>query len=63
MELNLSLDRATFRQLAVLMAMQGLLASGTYYYTALDPKQTAEYAVGFADALLEAMTTGEGEGK
>jgi hypothetical protein len=60
MELNLSLDRATFRQLAVLMAMQGLLASGNLLLLNR-PKQTAEYAVGFADALLEAMTVEEGK--
>jgi hypothetical protein len=55
MELDLSLNRATFRQLAVLMAMQGMLAHGAHLTDAtLD--EVAGDAVRYADALLEAMT-------
>ena len=53
METNLVLDPGTFRQLAVLMAMQGMLAnpgSPRAY------KDVAFHAVRFADALLEEMT-------
>jgi hypothetical protein len=54
-----NMDRAEFRQQAVLLAMQGLLAGGGAEDS---PDEIAEAAVDYADALLEAMTVDEKEG-
>lgn len=53
---NLVIDQGTFRQLAVLLAMQGLLTNARGYSNT-KPDQIAATAVAYADALLRIMTT------
>lgn len=54
METSLVIDSGTFRQLAMIAAMQGLLAGKMAHDW--EPNDVAARAVQMADALLEANT-------
>jgi hypothetical protein len=55
------MDRAEFRQRAMIAAMQGLLANTAYTNQKLSLSDVSKYAVACADALLEANTIDETE--
>lgn len=56
------MDRAEFRQWAMIYAMQGLLASGLHQqreHIAFKQDELAKWAIVYAGALLEANTIDE----